>query len=157
LPGFVELTQRFLEEGWRVVLLGNDEERALGEQIEKSLAQHANREHLLNHMGQHDLLQTLRVLSHARLAISNDSGGQHLASVAGVPVVSIFGPTVLEIGFRPWNAQSRVVQVKDLNCRPCGKHGHKVCPIGTHVCMKSLSVEEVWQAGQSILRPAPSH
>ena len=33
--------------------------------------------------------------------IGNDSGTMHLAAIADVPIVSIFGPTTLDLGYRP--------------------------------------------------------
>jgi heptosyltransferase-2 len=69
----------------------------------------------------------------------------HAASVTGLPTIAIFGPTVLDFGFRPWNEKSAVVQL-DLHCRPCAAHGGKKCPIGTHACMRDLSYRQVEKA-----------
>src|SRR2546427_8391841 len=33
-----------------------------------------------------------------------------------------------------------------LACRPCSAHGPPSCPLGHHLCMKSLSVQDVLQA-----------
>jgi heptosyltransferase-2 len=82
-------------------------------------------------------------MTYGKVVVSNDSGAMHLASVAEVPTVAIFGPTVLEFGYQPWNNMSAVVENKEINCRPCGKHGHEKCPIGTHVCMTSISANQV--------------
>jgi heptosyltransferase-2 len=75
-----------------------------------------------------------------------------LAALVSAPTVGIFGPTILEFGFRPWNSNAIVVEThKQLTCRPCGKHGPQVCPVGTHECMESINVETVWKAGQILL------
>jgi len=73
----------------------------------------------------------------------------HLGSTAGTPTVSIFGPTILEFGYRPWNARAEIVQI-DLSCRPCGKHGAKKCPLGTHACMKGISSRVVITAADRL-------
>jgi heptosyltransferase-2 len=87
----------------------------------------------------------------AELVVTNDSAGQHLAALAGTKTVSVFGPTVLPFGFRPWNSQAIVVERFGLSCRPCGKHGPMKCPIGTHECMKSIRSNEVYQACERLL------
>jgi heptosyltransferase-2 len=66
--------------------------------------------------------------------------------------VVIYGPTVLEFGFRPWQDHVSVVEKLGLPCRPCGKHGHNKCPIKTHVCMKEISPHEVFERLQGVLR-----
>jgi heptosyltransferase-3 len=49
------------------------------------------------------------VLARARLVIGNDSGIGHLASVAGCPTVSVFGPTN-PVVWRPIGPRTRVLQ-----------------------------------------------
>lgn len=97
-----------------------------------------------NLCGETDLHELHLLMSRAKIVLANDSGSMHMAAAAGAPVVSIFGPTVLGQGYRPWSNNSRVVQ-RELNCRPCGKHGHDRCPIGTHECMTAISTNEVLQ------------
>lgn len=142
--GFTEIVQKFLEEKYNVILMGSQSEHALCESIRKKAPQ------ALNLSGQTRLEDSLKLLAKSQLLISNDSGAMHLASSVKTPVVSVFGPTTLDIGYRPWNQHSIVVQ-KGLDCRPCGKHGHKECPIGTHECMKSIEAEEVRQAAYKLL------
>jgi heptosyltransferase-2 len=81
-------------------------------------------------------------MTKAEALICNDSGLMHLASVAGLPTVAVFGPTTIALGYRPWQNQARVVE-RELFCRPCGKHGHVRCPLNTHECMKSISESQV--------------
>jgi heptosyltransferase-2 len=78
----------------------------------------------------------------------------HLAATSETPSVVIFGPTILEFGFRPWQDRVFVVETHGLACRPCGKHGHKKCPIGTHICMKQISKDEVLEKLQGVLHEA---
>jgi heptosyltransferase-2 len=106
----------------------------------------------LNLAGRTSLLETTTVLSGAKLVVTNDSGGQHLAALSGVPTVAVFGPTVPEFGFIPWNKQAQVVENKTLACRPCGKHGHQICPIGTHICMTSITADQVVEKALLVLK-----
>lgn len=135
--GFLAVA-RFLEsQGHHVLWAGALDEKELCDRFEKELPQTKSVAGMLS------LNQMLVLLSHAELVVSNDSGGQHLAAVAGAPTVSIFGPTVLGQGFRPWNSKAVIAEVHGLECRPCGRHGHQKCPIKTHACMKSLSPDLV--------------
>lgn len=144
LDGFTELANKFLESGYQVVLMGGKEEVDLGQQIQNKYPQ------VKSVIGQYSLLESLQFLQTVDLVISNDSGSQHLAAAAGTPTVSIFGPTVLSQGFRPWNSKVRIVENVGLFCRPCGKHGHKKCPRGTHECMTKISAGQVFQAAQKL-------
>ncbi|MFN7825742.1 MAG: glycosyltransferase family 9 protein [Pseudobdellovibrionaceae bacterium] len=145
-PGSVWETKKWTEDGfqkfcqsWKgpILLMGSQAERDLCLRIQ---AQSKNVQVMA---GKLNLLETVQVLARAQVCLSNDSGGQHLAAVAGTPVVTIFGPTILKLGFRPWTKRSAVVQVENLPCRPCGKHGHQKCPLGTHDCMKKINPAQV--------------
>lgn len=136
--GFTELVKK-LDRSHSVVLMGSPNERDLCETIR------ANNPRVLNMAGNLSLTQSMHVLKSAFLCISNDSGGQHMAAAVGTPVISIFGPTTLDLGYRPWITKSVVVENKNLKCRPCGKHGHNKCPIGTHECMTSITPQDVLQ------------
>lgn len=154
--GFLQLTKILLQQKFSVVLFGSKDEFELCRRICAGAGEElaANNSHrVINLAGRTNLVETLQILRQARLAVSNDSGGQHLAAVCGIPTVSIFGPTILEQGFRPWNSQAVVVQ-EFLDCRPCGKHGHKKCPIGTHECMKNISAQQVHLAIQDLITEA---
>lgn len=57
------------------------------------------------------------LLRHCRAVVANDNGLMHLASIQGVPVVGVFGPT--DPGrTRPFWQPHTVVHL-DLPCRPC--------------------------------------
>jgi len=81
--------------------------------------------------------------------LTNDSGPMHLAWTQGTPVVALFGPTTRGLGFFP-RGRSTILEL-DLECRPCGLHGHRACPKGHHRCMKDLAPEAAWEAVQAHL------
>jgi heptosyltransferase-2 len=136
--GFTDLVKK-LDRSHSVVLMGSSNERDLCEKIRNQ------NERVLNLAGHLSLTQSLHILKDAFLCISNDSGGQHMAAAVGTPVISIFGPTTLDLGYRPWISKAVVVENRNIKCRPCGKHGHKKCPIGTHECMTSITAQDVLQ------------
>lgn len=151
-PGSVWATKRWTESGWvglaqilkarsfHVVLVGSPDERELCESVAKQVPGGVE-----NRAGQTSLAGLVDLLSTGVALICNDSGAMHAAAATGLPTVAIFGPTVLHQGFRPWNSKSVVIQ-RDLDCRPCGKHGGNKCPLGTHECMTQIFAEDVYSA-----------
>lgn len=148
--GFLGVARKLLASGYGVLLMGGPDEWDLCENIRKGVEPELQN-HLMNLAGKTSLLKGLGVLSRCELTISNDSAGAHLGSLAETKVLAIFGPTVLEFGYRPWADHTYIVEQKDLFCRPCGPHGHKKCPIGTHECMKEIRAETVLMAVGQIL------
>jgi heptosyltransferase-2 len=144
--GFISLCEKLSDAGFQVVLLGSAEEATVCGQIQAKCPS------ILNLAGQYSLMQTLELLKSSRLVISNDSGGSHLASLTNTPALTLFGPTVIEQGFRPWVDRGAAVFIENLQCRPCGKHGHQKCPLGTHECMKALAAQVVFETALGLLQ-----
>lgn len=71
-----------------IVLLGLSGERALCEVVARRTAPGS-----LNLAGQTSLAELAAVMAQCKLALSNDSGGMHLAAAMGIPLVAIFGVT----------------------------------------------------------------
>lgn len=133
--GFVEVAKTWVSRGARVAIFGAPSEAELATDV-------ARLSGAVSIAGKTSLFESAQILALAELLVCNDSGAMHLGATASTPTVSVFGPTVLELGYRPWNSRARVVQI-DLECRPCGKHGSKRCPLGTHACMKGVTAAEV--------------
>lgn len=92
------------------------------------------------------LKDELEVLPQLELMISMDSANMHLASMAGIPVISIWGATHPSLGFSPYHqAEENQIQYagQELNCRPCSVFGNKKCKYGDIRCMKYIRVEQV--------------
>lgn len=156
-PGSVWATKRWTEEGfagagrvlkdqgYQVYVMGGPGEEELSERVAAAIGG------VSSLAGKTKIFESAQLIARASLVIGNDSASTHLAAVCETPLVAVFGPTVLEFGYRPWSNQSYVVEEKGLSCRPCGKHGHNKCPIGTHACMKQISAERVTAVAESIL------
>ena len=139
--GFIELIKLLIKKNENVVLSGSANEADLCQKISDQVSS----AQVVNLAGQFSLFESFLFLRlKAKLAITNDSGTMHLAAAAGVRTISLFGPTTLDIGYRPWQKNAIVIQ-HPLPCRPCGKHGHQSCPIKTHACMKQISAELVFK------------
>jgi len=134
-PYFPELAAQVDAE---VVVLGGAEDADLGGAVVASAPGRAN-----SAAGTLSLRESAAVIERASCVVTNDSLPLHLASALGRPVVAVFGPTVPAFGFGPVQAQDAVVEHLALSCRPCSRHGPRVCPLGHHRCMRELSVDQV--------------
>ena len=123
--------------GFQVVLLGAPDERVICEGLSKQIP---NSFSLAGHLS---IFESLKILSKSKGLLCNDSGSMHMASLLHLPCIAFFGPTVQELGYKPWNPKAVVIEKNDLLCRPCGQHGGRYCPIGTHQCMEDISPEFV--------------
>jgi ADP-heptose:LPS heptosyltransferase len=105
----------------------------------------------VNVAGRISLGEELNLVSNLSLMISMDSANMHIASVYGVPVVSIWGATHPYAGFYGWGQdESHIVQA-ELYCRPCSVFGNKPCFRGDHACMHLISSEMIMQKVQVVL------
>ena len=107
----------------------------------------AGPENCLNLTGRTTLAELMEAIRPLKIFISNDSGPMHIAAALGVPAVGIFGPTTRELGFFPYGPGNKVIETQ-LACRPCALHGSRKCPHGHFLCMRLLTVEEVFKAAQ---------
>jgi heptosyltransferase-2 len=140
---FSALAARLEKAGFRVVLVGGASDRELCGRI-------ADGGHALDWSGATDLMELKALMGRLKLFVTNDSGPMHLATASGVPTLALFGPTTRELGFFPYGPGHRVVET-ELECRPCSLHGGKACPRGHFLCMRLLTVDEVWQKAMEML------
>lgn len=92
------------------------------------------------------LADEVKLLPHLSLMVSMDSANMHLAAMAGIPVVSVWGATHPSLGFAPYHQPAEnLIQYKGdaLRCRPCSVFGNKKCIYGDVRCMKYISVNQV--------------
>ena len=146
---FVELISKLQTElGVQVVLVGGGKKDAdLGEKICQ-----LSKGHAASLCGKTSLADLMALMKHLSLFITNDSGPMHIATAFDVPTLAIFGPTTRELGFFPYGEGHRVLEVKDLPCRPCALHGGKKCPLGHFKCMRNILPEEVFKNAKEMLK-----
>ncbi len=146
---FVELISKLQTQlGVQVVLVGGGKQDTdLGEKICQLAKGHA-----ASLCGKTSLADLMALMKHLSLFITNDSGPMHIATAFDVPTLAIFGPTTRELGFFPYGQGHRVLEVKDLPCRPCALHGGKKCPLGHFKCMKDITPDEVFQNAKEMLK-----
>ena len=85
----------------------------------------------------------LRFMTSLDAMLSMDSGNMHLASLAGVRVVSIWGATHPLGGFLGWGQREEDVVQLPLSCRPCSTYGNRPCKFGDWRCLTGIKEEDV--------------
>ena len=85
----------------------------------------------------------LALMAHLELLVSMDSANMHLASLVGLPVISIWGATHPCAGFLGWNQSLDNVVQTDLPCRPCSIFGNRPCWRKDYACLEKISPEEI--------------
>lgn len=88
------------------------------------------------------LRQSAELYRRSRFVLTGDTAPQHIAAAMGTWVFALFGPTVRDFGFWPYSERGVVIE-ENVECRPCGVHGHRECPDRTYRCMKSLTHKKV--------------
>ena len=153
-PTSVWFTKQFLQTRWiellkaieqkydtppQVYLLGAPGDKEACEQI----ITQSNYPKIQNLAGELSLLESAALMKDAQMNYVNDSAPMHLASSQNAPVCTIYCSTTPHFGYGPLSENSTIVQVKDLDCRPCGLHGHKECPKGHFDCANKIEMREL--------------
>jgi ADP-heptose:LPS heptosyltransferase len=104
--------------------------------------------YIVNLCGQLNLNQSASVVQQAEKVITHDTGLMHIAAAFGKDIISIWGNTIPEFGMTPYlpTEGSRMIEVKEVACRPCSKIGHDECPKGHFKCMQLIDTEVVAKA-----------
>jgi len=142
---YIQLAQRLVPH-YHVYIMGGPDESNLAHTIKSSVPE------VVVLAGRLKLVESIMILNFFDLVICNDSSPSHMATFLNKPVVSIFGPTTLDLGFRPWGDFVKVIENNKLDCRPCGLHGHRQCPLRHHKCMRDIDVNAVLDAAEFFLK-----
>src|SRR5688572_15170945 len=98
---------------------------------------------VINLAGRFSFREELAIISNVDLMVSMDSANMHLASLFGVPVISVWGATHTFAGFYGWGQPDENAVQIDLYCRPCSVFGNKPCYRGDHACMEQLPEKKI--------------
>ena len=117
-----------------VLLIGGPEDAHRGEEIAKAC------DKIVNTCGKYSILQSASLVQQATMVITHDTGMMHIAAAFNKKIYSVWGNTVPEFGMYPYleSEQSKRIEVKGLNCRPCSKIGYDKCPKGHFKCMQEI-------------------
>jgi len=136
---FIELGNKLVENGYEIVLLGGKIDKEICTELAVKISG------AINLSNDDDLLQTAADMKLCKAIVCNDSGLMHTASTVGTKVIAIFGSTVKEFGFTPFNCDHLILENNLLTCRPCSHIGKSNCPKKHFKCMKSIKPEFVFE------------
>ena len=137
---FAAIGQRAIREwGAKVVVIGTEKEKELGETLASSAAPG-----VVNLCGMTRLGDALALIKQCRVFVSNDSGLMHVAAALQVPTVAIFGSTD-SVATGPRGKNSTIVK-QDMECSPCLK---PECPVG-YRCLLAVQPDDVWRAMEKL-------
>jgi lipopolysaccharide heptosyltransferase II len=157
-PASVWFTKQWPEAHWvalislipsslKVYLLGGPSDVNYLEEIKIK----SKRENIENLAGKSSLLESGYLMQKAQMNIVNDSGPGHLAAAVGAYVTTIFCSTDPAFGFSPYGDRVAIAEATPKpNCRPCGLHGKKECPLGHFKCGNDLLPHQVWSTSQRL-------
>ena len=117
-----------------VVLIGGPEDFERGKEINEAT------ESTFNSCGKYNINQSAYLVKNAKYVITHDTGMMHIAAAFKKKIYSVWGNTVPEFGMDPYlsNPNSKIIQVKNLSCRPCSKIGYEKCPKAHFKCMEEI-------------------
>jgi len=134
---WIELIEILIQKG-EVKLIGGPDDFDLCANIQKGFPKGVH-----NLAGKLTLLQSAALMEGAEMNYVNDSGPLHIASAMNAPTRAFFCSTIPEFGFGPLADDAKVIETKKkLDCRPCGFHGHKKCPLGHFDCGHTIEITE---------------
>lgn len=138
---WIALAEQLAAAGLRPVVVGGPTDRGLAQQLAAVAPSAA---------GEFSLQETGALIARARVLVSGDTGVMHMATGVGTPVVALFGPTVRQFGFFPYNGPAVVLE-RALDCRPCSSMGSSRCPMGHHRCLVDIAPDEVAAAVERLV------
>ena len=140
----LELTEQVVEQlsrlpGVKVLLFGG------GEQEKKLLLPLATRYEgvvSIAHL-KHRLEDELSLMATCDAMVTMDSANMHIASLVGLPAVSVWGATHPYCGFMGWRQSLDNAVQLDMECRPCSVFGNRPCRFGDYRCMRRIAPETI--------------
>ncbi|MEK7214232.1 MAG: lipopolysaccharide heptosyltransferase II, partial [Chloroflexota bacterium] len=147
---FRELSERLLDRGYGVVLLGGRDDYQVTQEI-AALLPAPQRSRVYDFAGRSSFGQTAALLERCRMLVGNDTGVMHLAVAVGTPVVAVFGPSK-PLVYGPYKSpHSRVVHHEE-QCAHCVFRGGLVGHCRNQfACMTGATVDEVAGAAAMLI------
>lgn len=110
---FKELARYFLSKGFKIILVGGNNEYTLAEKI-------VTDKNVYNFCGKLKPLETAQLLKNCKMAISNDTGSMHLSYAVGTPVIAIFSSRDYpDKWFPPNDGKNAVLRNYNVFCNNC--------------------------------------
>ena len=133
------------DRGFRVFLFGAGKE-------ETAILESWEREGVTSVCGKlGGLHNEMLLMSRMNLMITMDSANMHIASIAAVPTVSVWGATHPKMGFMGWGQPEDSAVQQNLPCRPCSVYGNKPCKYGDYRCLTGIVPEKIVEKVVTVL------
>jgi heptosyltransferase-2 len=132
------IIKHFVDKKYKVVLIGGENDKSITDNIAAKFS--AN---VFSAAGNFTIVESIELLKYSKILLSNDSAPTHMGMCADIKVLTIYCSTVPEFGFYPYNKKSSSISFDDLKCKPCGIHGHDVCPVKSFDCAMKLLPDQV--------------
>ncbi len=131
-----------------LLVMGSVSDSLLADQIVLSRPKNT-----MNLCGKLSINESAWIMQKALMNYCNDSAPTHLASAVNAPVTTVFCSTIPEFGFTPLSDFSFIVEVTEkLSCRPCGVHGHRVCPEKHFNCGTKIETKQLLEGIKDYVR-----
>lgn len=133
-----------------VILLGGKEDFKNAELISSSIEDSK----IYNACGKYNLNQSASLVRQAKVVITGDTGLMHIAAAFKKRIISVWGNTIPEFGMYPYlpDANSIIIEVENLKCRPCSKIGFKKCPKKHFKCMQNIDSKKTADLANLLLQ-----
>ncbi len=138
----VKLSDLLGSKNIRVLLTGQNKDLVLARHLVSK-----SKSKPVNFAGKTNILQLAALISRCKVYVTPDSAPLHVAAAMKVPVIAFFGPTDPVRHMPP--IDKGIVLRRDLKCSPCYSGA---CRIKTHVCMKEITPEQVFQKIMDLMR-----
>jgi len=148
-------TERFIELGNRlvqtrpdisIIITGSPAEAASGEEMARAIG----KDRAVSVAGLTTLRELAVLYTLADVMITNDSGPAHFACLTNIDVVVLFGPETPTL-YGPLGNRSHVIWA-GLACSPCvSAFNHRLSPCRDNVCMRAITVEQVYAKTMELL------
>jgi ADP-heptose:LPS heptosyltransferase len=145
---FIELGKKIISdnENAHIIISGAPSEQNDAEDICKQIGS----EKAISFAGKTSLRELLTLYSLSDVLVTNDSGPGHFSALTNIKTIILFGPETPKL-FGPISKNATVIW-KELACSPCvSVFNHRFSPCNNNVCMKSITVEEVYAAVNKFL------
>lgn len=120
--------------GIRILLFGSRDEAGMLQEWERDIP------HAHSLAGTMSFAQELDIIAGLDVMVSMDSANMHLASLYGVPVISVWGGTHPFLGFYGWGQSMDNAVQQEFSCRPSSVFGNRDCPVhGRQGCMQGIT------------------
>ena len=133
--------------GNRIFIFGGGaSEREYAENVEREVPG------TMSVIGKLSLDSELDLISNLDVMVSMDSSSMHMASLYGVPVVSVWGATHPFSGFYGLGQDPSLAIGMEMDCRPCSIYGNKPCFKGGYPCMHGIAPQTIADKVNAVIR-----